>query len=135
MEHFSKDLMRVLANSEPVLILNPDEQDMLSIWAHCQTVTLVSATGLREESEMIINQLRPLIEEGNVDYIFFGAGSSDDELIATIVNSLRLLMDKKITVVIPLGYSDGLEMRLDSRLFLYKLSSNEITVYESYKIR
>ena len=136
MDRFSNDLMRGLANIEPVLILNPDEQDILSEWTELQTAVLVSATGLPEESDIIINQLETLIEEGNVDYIFFGTGSSNVETIRTVVNSLQILMDNKITVVIPHEYFIGIQMRLDSRLFLYEdTSEGIITLYESYQIR
>ena len=136
MEYFSNDLMRVLANIEPVLVLNPDEQDILSKWTELQSAVLISATGLPEESDIIINHLGTLIEEGNVDYIFFGIGSSNHETIKTVVNSLPVLMDNKITVVIPHKYFVGIHMRLDSRLFLYEdTSEGIITLYESYQIR
>ena len=135
MESFSYDLMRVLANNEPVLILNPDEQGLLSGWAESQTVSLISAAGFEEDSDIIIQHLGILIQEDTVDYIFFGMGSSNEEMIRTVVNYLQILMDNKITVVIPCEHSYGLQMRLDSRLFLYEHNSTEISVYESYKIR
>ena len=134
-EHFSDDLMTMLANVEPVFILNPDEQHLISDWTESQTGALISATGIPEEAGMIIDQLGPLIMADEVDYIFFGMGSSNKELIRNVVNSLGVLMDNKITVVIPLGYSVDLQMRLDSRLFLYEDTANGIAVYESYQIR
>ena len=134
-EHFSDDLMTKLANVEPVFILNPDEQHLISDWTESQTGALISATGIPEEAGMIIDQLGSLIMADEVDYIFFGMGSSNKELIRNVVNSLGVLMDNKITVVIPLGYSVDLQMRLDSRLFLYEDTANGIAVYESYQIR
>ena len=125
----------MLANVEPVFILNPDEQHLISDWTESQTGALISATGIPEEAGMIIDQLGPLIMADEVDYIFFGMGSSNKELIRNVVNSLGVLMDNKITVVIPLGYSVDLQMRLDSRLFLYEDTANGIAVYESYQIR
>ena len=73
--------------------------------------------------------------EDEVDYIFFGKGASNEELIRNVVNTLGILMDNKITVVIPHGESVGLQMRLDSRLFLYQDTANGLSVYESYQIR
>ena len=134
-ERFSDDLMTMLANVEPEFILNPDDQDLMSKWAESQTGALISATGVPEEASMIIDQLGSLIMADEVDYIFFGMGSSNKELIRNVVNSLGVLMDNKITVVIPLGYSVDLQMRLDSRLFLYEDTANGIAVYESYQIR
>ena len=134
-EHFCDDLMTMLANVEPVFILNPDEQHLISDWTESQTGALISATGIPEEAGMIIDQLGSLIMADVVDYIFFGMGSSNKELIRNVVNSLGVLMDNKITVVIPLGYSVDLQMRLDSRLFLYEDTANGIAVYESYQIR
>ena len=134
-EHFSDDLMTMLANVEPVFILNPDEQHLISDWTESQTGALISATGIPEEADMIIEQLGSLIMADEVDFIFFGMGSSNKELIRNVVNSLGVLMDNKITVVIPLGYSVDLQMRLDSRLFLYEDTANGFTVYESYQIR
>ena len=125
----------MLANVEPVFILNPDEQHLISDWTESQTGALISATGIPEEADMIIDQLGSLIMADVVDYIFFGMGSSNKELIRNVVNSLGVLMDNKITVVIPLGYSVDLQMRLDSRLFLYEDTANGIAVYESYQIR
>ena len=134
-ERFSDDLMTMLANVEPVFILNPDDQDLMSKWAESQTGALISATGVPEETSMIIDQLGSLIMADEVDYIFFGMGASNEELIRNVVNSLGILMDNKITVVIPLGDSVGLQMRLDSKLFLYKEAANGISLYESYQIR
>ena len=135
---FSDDLMTMMANIEPVFILNPDEQEYMSKWTDSKTVALISATGVPQEADTILGQLGSLIEDDNVDYIFFGRGSSNEELIRTIVNSFGILMDNNITLVIPRGYSIGMQMRLDSRLFLYEdTSSSEgiITLYESYQIR
>ena len=135
MESFSDDLMIMLANVQPVFILNPDEQHSMYEWAKSQTGALIAATGIPEEAGMIIDHLSSLIVEDEVDYIFFGKGASNEELIRNVVNTLGILMDNKITVVIPHGESVGLQMRLDSRLFLYQDSANGFSVYESYQIR
>ena len=134
-ESFSNDLMIMLANVQPVFILNPDEQYSMSEWSKSQTGALISATGIPEEAGMITDHLSSLIMEDEVDYIFFGKGASNEELIRNVVNTLGILMDNKITVVIPHGESVGLQMRLDSRLFLYQDSANGLSVYESYQIR
>ena len=134
-ERFNDDLMAMLANVEPVFILNPDEQHSMSKWAGSKTGALISASGVPEEAGMIIEQLGSLIVADEVDYIFFGMGSSNEELIRNVVNPLGILNDNKITVVIPHGYSVDAQMRLDSRLFLYEETANGITLYESYQIR
>ena len=135
MERFNDDLMIMMANIEPVFILNPDEQDSIYKWAVSKPVSLISATGVPQETDIIIDHLGSFIKADNVDYIFFGEGTSNEELIRNVVNSLGIMMDNKITVVIPHGHSIGIQMRLDSRLFLYEDTSEGITLFESYQIR
>ena len=136
LEGFSEDLMTMLANIEPIFILNPDEEDSMSKWAEKKYAIYISVTGVENEAEDIMDSLGSFIQADNVDFIFFGRGSSNRELLKNVVNSLGILMDNKITLVIPHGYSFGLNMRLDSRLFLYQ-ETNEggIILYESYQIR
>ena len=57
-ESFSNDLMIMLANVQPVFILDPDEQDSMYEWAKSQTGALIAATGIPEEASMIIDHLR-----------------------------------------------------------------------------
>ena len=95
----------------------------------------LATPGSPEESGRIIDQLGALSDAGEVDYIFFGMDASSEELIRNVLNTLGILMDNKITVVIPLGYSVGLQMRLDSRLFLYDDTPSGLLLYESYQIR
>ena len=136
LEGFSEDLMTMVANIEPVFILNPDEEESISKWAETKSVIYLSGTGVENEAENIMDNLGSFIQADNVDFIFFGRGSRNRELLKNVVNSLGILMDNKITLVIPHGYSFGLNMRLDSRLFLYQ-ETNEggIILYESYQIR
>ena len=136
LEGFSEDLMTMLANIEPIFILNPDEEDSMSKWAEKKSAIYISVTGVENEAEDIMDSLGSFIQADNVDFIFFGRGSSNEDLLKNVVNSLGILMGNKITLVIPQGYSFGFKMRLDSQLFLYQ-ETNEggITLYESYQIR
>ena len=127
-ESFVEDVMESLASNQPVLILDPD-QTAFSKWSGM----LPRAIGSMDATK-ITNQLRTLIDADDVDSIFFLA-PSQAELISQVTGALGLLKSK-INVIIPYGQYEGLEMRLDSRLYLYKThDEDKVTLYESYQIR
>ena len=83
----------------------------------------------------VTEQLKILIDADDLDSIFFlspGMGG----LIKHVTDALGLFKSK-VNVVIPYGEStDGLDLRLDSRLYLYQLQQDDkVTLFESYQIR
>ena len=83
----------------------------------------------------VTEQLKILIDADDLDSIFFlspGMGG----LIKHVTDALGLFKSK-VNAVIPYGEStDGLDLRLDSRLYLYQLQEDDkVTLFESYQIR
>ena len=75
-----------------------------------------------------------LIEADDVDSIFF-LSSGQAPLIKHVTDALGIFKSK-INVIIPRGETSGLDLRLDSRLYLYQLHDDDkVTLYESYQIR
>ena len=129
LDQFAEDLMKNMARTKPAFVFNPDETQLWK-WAHSQSSALMSATGYWTISD----HLQFLIENGDVDIIFFFT-SGQGEFIRKVVNNLEILKSK-ITVVIPFGESSGLQSRLNSHLYLYKMIlGGGMTLFESYQIR
>ena len=127
-ESFVEDVMASLASNQPVLILDPD-QTSFSKWTGMLPRVIESM-----DATKVTSQLRILIDTHDVDSVFFLA-LSQAELIRRVTGSLGLLKSKT-NVIIPHGQSEGLEMRLDSRLYLYQAhEEDKVTLYESYQIR
>ena len=83
----------------------------------------------------VTEQLKILIDADDLDSILFlspGMGG----LIKHVTDALGLFKSK-VNAVIPYGEStDGLDLRLDSRLYLYQLQQDDkVTLFESYQIR
>ena len=71
----------------------------------------------------------------DLDSIFFLSPGMAG-LIRHVTDALGLF-NLKVNVVIPYGEStDGLDLRLDSRLYLYQIQQDDnVTLFESYQIR
>ena len=83
----------------------------------------------------VTEQLKMLIDADDVDSIFF-LSPGQASLIKHVTDALGIFKSK-INVIIPRGESSGLDLRLDSRLYLYQLHDDDdkVTLYESYQIR
>ena len=143
--------MASLASIKPVLVLDPD-QTSFSQW---EEMLLPSAIGtidpqkvgelfllvrlmvknLTQSTLQVTEQLKILIDADDLDSIFFlspGMGG-----LITHVSDALGLFKSKVNVVVPYEEStDGLDLRLDSRLYLYQLQQDgKVTLFESYQIR
>ena len=134
MESFVEDLMEGIASTRPVFILHPDTES-LSVWnGGRRSIALICATGSPEDTELVTEHLRFLMENDDLDSIFV-LSSGLSALIKNVSESLGILRTK-INMVVPYGDSAGLRPRLNSRLFLYESeSARNMNLYESYKIR
>ena len=134
MESFVEDLMEGIASTRPAFIFHPDNE-MMSKWdGGRRSIALIGATGSPEDTELVTEHLRFLIENDDLDSIFV-LSSGLNALIRNVTETLRILRSK-INVVVPYGDSAGLRLRFNSRLFLYESNSEKnIDLYESYKIR
>ena len=135
MESFIEDMMESVASTRPAFILDPDKESM-SKWDHGRrsSALISAATGDPEETELVTEHLRFLMENDDLDSVFV-LNSGLTELIRHTTETLGILKSK-INLVIPYGDSSGMQTRFNSRLYLYKTNSQRnITLYESYKIR
>ena len=139
--------MASLASIKPVLVLDPDETSF-SQWEEMLLPTAIGTIdpqkvggifslvkNLTQSTFQVTEQLKILIDADDLDSIFFlspGMGG----LIRHVSDALGLFKSK-VNVVIPYEEStDGLDLRLDSRLYLYQLQQDgKVTLFESYQIR
>ena len=139
--------MASLASIKPVLVLDPDETSF-SQWEEMLLPTAIGTIdpqkvggifslvkNLTQSTFQVTEQLKILIDADDLDSIFFlspGMGG----LIKHVSDALGLFKSK-VNVVIPYEEStDGLDLRLDSRLYLYQLQQDgKVTLFESYQIR
>ena len=139
--------MASLASIKPVLVLDPDETSF-SQWEEMLLPTAIGTIdpqkvggifslvkNLTQSTFQVTEQLKILIDADDLDSIFFlspGMGG----LIKHVSDALGLFKSK-VNVVIPYeGSTDGLDLRLDSRLYLYQLQQDgKVTLFESYQIR
>ena len=76
------------------------------------------------------------MDTDDVDSIFF-LSSGQAGLIKHVTSALGIFKSK-VNVVIPHGEAENLDLRLDSRLYLYQLHDDDddrVTLFESYQIR
>ena len=139
--------MASLASIKPVLVMDPD-QTSFSQWEEMLLPTAIGTIdpqkvggifslvkNLTQSTFQVTEQLKILIDADDLDSIFFlspGMGG----LIKHVSDALGLFKSK-VNVVIPYEEStDGLDLRLDSRLYLYQLQQDgKVTLFESYQIR
>ena len=143
--------MASLASIKPVLVLDPD-QTSFSQWEEMLLPSAIGTIDPQKVGELFLlvrlmvknhtqstlqvtEQLKILIDADDLDSIFFlspGMGG-----LITHVSDALGLFKSKVNVVVPYEEStDGLDLRLDSRLYLYQLQQDgKVTLFESYQIR
>ena len=131
-ESFVEGVMASIASTQPAFILDPDNEP-ISKWNGKQFNAFICATGDDKESSIINEHIRSLINNDNVDSIFF-LKFGQSKLIKNVTETLGILKSK-INMIIPYEDSSDLQLRLNSRLYLYKICLPNITLYESYRIR
>ena len=132
LEHFAQALMLNLGNTNPALVLDLEQNPEWS-WTSLQTTTIIAATNDPNEIKTIITNITLLLDEDEIDFVFF-VNPIEEQLVSTLAEELGRLRPK-VTMLIPFGYKISYPMRLDSRLFFYKLSGKSVTVFEKYFIR
>ena len=90
------------------------------------------------KSLKVTEQLRILMDADDLDAIFF-LSPGQAGLIKHVTDALGIFRSK-VNVIIPHGDSEGLDLRLDSRLYLFRLNTrhlgdDSVTMFESYQIR
>ena len=78
------------------------------------------------------------MDADDLDAIFF-LSPGQAGLIKHVTDALGIFRSK-VNVIIPHGDSEGLDLRLDSRLYLFRLNTghlgdDRVTMFESYQIR
>ena len=96
---------------------------------------MTTAIDAERDAATIVNLLNEMIEEELTDLIFF-LEPLPAKLILDVTSSLENINLRKVNVFIPHGKPHGLNLRLDTRLYMYKVGDEEgVSLFESYYIR
>ena len=130
---FLRDLMPGLPSTKPVIIMDPDQHAVREWTGRQHFTTVIDAQ--REEAATIVDHLNGLIEAELLDLVFF-LDPLPAKLISEVTKGLENISLRKVNVFIPHGEPHGLKLRLDTRLYMYKVEGEEsVTLFESYYIR
>ena len=134
---FLRDLMPSLPSTKPAIIMDPDKHSIWE-WAGHYLTTAIDA---ERDAATIVNLLNEMIEEELTDLIFF-LEPLPAKLILDVTSSLKNISLRKVNVFIPHGEAHGLNLRLDTRLYMYNVGvgwnlefMEGVTLFESYNIR
>ena len=120
-----------LPSTRPVIIMDPDEHSIWE-WAGQHLTSVID--GQREDTATIVDHLNELIDADLLDLILF-LDPLPAKLIADVTKGLENISLRKVNVFIPHGKPHGLKLRLDTRLYMYKVDGESVTLFESYYIR
>ena len=129
---FAQDFMQNLGTTNPAIILDPDQMSMTS-WANQQSSSILAVPTALSDANVSICHLNNLISLDEINLIMFTIPIAT-QLITFMVNELGTL-NPKTPILIPHGYPVSFPLRLDSRLFIYKISGRSATLFEKYNIR
>ena len=121
-----------LGTSYPAIVLDPDHKSTW-FWENQQSATIVALPNNKDDVDIAIDHLKKLIALDEIDFILFTIPIASP-LIIYMANELGT-HHPKIAILIPHGYCVSFPLRLDSRLFFYKISGKSITLFEKYYIR
>ena len=130
---FLTDLMPRLASTGPALIMDPDHGSLWE-WATYSMHLTAVVDGQREAASKIVDHLNSLIEEELVDLIFF-MEPLPAKLVSDVTGGLKNINLRKVNVFVPQGAPHGLKLRLDTRLYMYRVDGEVVNLFESYYIR
>ena len=131
-EKCAKDIMLNLGTSYPAIVLDPDHESM-GFWENQLSATLVALPNNPNDVNVATDYLKKLIALDEIDFILFTIPIASP-FITDMANELGT-HHPKIAMLIPHGYPVSFPLRLDSRLFFYKISGESITLFEKYYIR
>ena len=129
---FAQDFMQSLGTTNPAIILDPDQMSMTS-WANQQSASILAVPTALNDANVSIYHLNNLISLDEINLIMFTIPIAS-QLIKFMANELGTL-NPKTPILIPHGYPVSFPLRLDSRLFIYKISGRRATLFEKYNIR
>ena len=128
----AEDVMLNLGTSYPAIVLDPDHESTW-FWGNQQSATLVALPNNPNDVKIATDHLKKLIALDEIDFILFTIPIASP-FITNMANELGTL-HPKIAMLMPHGYPVSFPLRLDSRLFFYKISGRSITLFEKYYIR
>ena len=128
-EEFAQAVMHSLGNTNPAVILDLDQTPPWE-WNGWQSSVLIPATADLHE---IVSSLKKLVELDEVDFIFFMTPMGQEQVKA-LIDKIGSLWPTT-TMLIPQDYHVSYPLRLDSRLFTYKISGPSVVLFEKYQIR
>ena len=131
-EQFARDVMLNLGTFYPAIVLDPDHKSTW-FWVNQQSATLVALPNNKDDVNVALENLKKLIAFDEIDFILFTIPIASP-FITNMANELGTL-HPKIAMLMPHGYPVSFPLRLDSRLFFYKISGRSITLFEKYYIR
>ena len=130
MDELGRAMMLSLGHTNPALII---DQEVNPAWNSWQPSVIIPATSDQDDIEMVVGNLERLLRMDEIDFIFF--------MTPTEARHFNSLVDKigslwpTVTMLIPFEYPVSYPLRLDSRLFSYKISGPSVALFEKYQIR
>ena len=136
MDEFARSVMLNLGNTNPAFILDPEQNPTWTrtwTWSGWQSSVVIPATTDPNEIVSIIINLDNLLRMDELDFIFF-VTPIKTEHVSGLVDKIGSLWPT-ITMLVPHEYPVSFPLRLDSRLFFYKISGQSIALFETFHIR
>ena len=133
---FATAMMSSLGNTNPAFIVDLEQNP---IWATAwtlnwrETAIFIPAATDHEDINAIICNLDNLLHMDEVDFIVLMT-TIEQEQVSTLVDKIGSVWPT-ITMLIPQQFQTAFPLRLDSRLFSYKISGSSIVLFEKFHIR
>ena len=130
MDTLGREVMLSLGNTNPAVIIDPEVNPTWSSW---QSAVIIPATSDQDDIEMVVSNLERLLRMDEIDFIFFMA-PEETKHFSSLVDKIGSLWPT-VTMLLPYEYPVSYPLRLDSRLFFYKISGPSVALFEKYQIR
>ena len=130
MDELGRAMMLSLGHTNPALII---DQEVNPAWSSWQSSVIIPATSDQDDIEMVVSNLERLLRMDEIDFIFFMT-PTETKHFSSLVDRIGSLWPT-ITMLLPHEYPVSYPLRLDSRLFFYKISGPSVALFEKYQIR
>ena len=130
LEKFAHDVMLSFGVSNAAIVINHDQ---MWSWENQQSAAIIWVPDIQDDARSMIGHLSDKISADEIDFIFFMSPNSS-ELVTLVADELGTI-NSKVVMLMPQGYSVSYILKLDSRLFFYKIYGISITLFEKYCIR
>jgi hypothetical protein len=133
-EKFFKDAVRHFEALYPIIVITQDSLPSVDL----VTTSTCSIALYEVDTQAVSRHIQVLYENKELDLIFL-VGQDTEALVPLLQDleqEISLLFSKVVTVVPHFGNRDiGIQLRFDSKMYLYEYVANGFTLYERYAIK